>query len=238
MTAPRVIGSSLGIQTVGANTSDINGLGPPCVLLPANSLADGHLLLYLNGWDGDAGAITPPTGFGAITGITNGVHASATPTLGCFSKVASSEPVGTSYVSSWVNGEHHVAGMLAIDGHNGINIAARAEGTNAAPIAPTVTTTVDNCLIVQGVVYDSEREPHLQNDGVYTLKDYFSCKGPSAGASLFGGTRIQAAAGATGTFTFAIAATDEWIAFTIAIAPGPWLGNPIGLPGNMRGGMQ
>lgn len=221
MTA-RIVGIG-GSNSAGSVTS--YGIAPPTPLYRPYTVVDGQLLVGLNGWDGNSGTITPPTGFAAVSGITNGPEAGNAVSLGCFTKTASSESPASAYGYSWVNSEFMTGIMLAVDGHNGVNIAAAADGNSTAPQAPSVTTTVDDCLIIQGFVIDMTTaaiQPITQNDGTYTLGSVFNLVGPIDGGrcAIYGGTRRQGAAGSTGTFTFAVTGGAlRWRAFTIAIAP-------------------
>ena len=230
MTA-RIVGTSLW-STLGDQTADTADaeIPPPVILYPPYTLRDGLLLLGLNAWDGNAGTITPPSGFSAITGITNGPDGASAVTLGCFSKTASSE--GLNYSYSWVNTQWHMAALLAIDGWDSIDIAAAAEGSSTAPQSPSVTTTVNDCLIIRGFVADISTSllPVAQNDGSLTITSVFRNvpDGTGGKAALYGGAHRQAAAGASGTFTFSTA-SEQWRAFTIAIAPAGKAGGMSGI---------
>lgn len=240
MAGPLIVGFSSMGSAAGAAAMDPPVPAP--VPLYSTSIVNGQRMVLLGGLDGNAGTVTGPTGFAAISGITNGPEAGNAVTLACFTKVASGE-TDAGYAVSWVNTERLTAAMLLIDGQNGVNIAAASDGNSAAPLAPSVTTTVDGCLIIRGFVCDNGGSL-AQNDGTLTLTRIFHLlASPAAGmASLFGGVHTQVSAGATGTFTFSMV-SEQWRAFTIAIEPGAFVGvdpDSGGIFGsaNMNGGLQ
>ena len=105
-----------------------------------------------------------------------------------------------------------------------INISDIATGDDTAPIAPTVETDTAGCMVVQLFGCDNTRVPGTIPDPLRERVKNGS-GGAVQGVTLQGGDWEQSSAGFTGTATFSIDRTDEWVAVTLAIAPEEAAGN-------------
>ena len=105
-----------------------------------------------------------------------------------------------------------IARYSGVDTTTPVNVTASSSGVTDAPIAPSVTTTVADTLIIRSAgSYDT----YLGNPGDHTsrwlLNPLYARNG--------GATVSQASAGASGTADFHLSASRAWVATTIAIAP-------------------
>jgi len=178
-------------------------------------IVTGDLLIAFIGIDASFSALTPPGTFaepGALAATAQGT---------CQAMIATAtEAAAASLTWSWTTTQERGGALLVIrdhDGANWMNAAEDATGTTAAPIAPAVTTTANNCLVLRGFVADDDDTPYAQNDSALTITQRFSIAVASLGPGVFGGDHIQLFAGDSATFTFSQALSEEWGAFTVAI---------------------
>jgi len=185
-------------------------------------VANGDLLIAHAGID--TASITLPSGFTQVYQITAGNHVSA---FGY--KVvtdAGSEPA--SYQFSFSVPERGAGGIVRISGadtSSPINISGTATAIDTDPIvAPSVTTTVDNTLLLLALGSDIGGATITPPSG-FTL--VYEADNPNASESdSFVWEGSQASAGVTGTKTFGtLGFTPTWGIGTIAIAPASTGGN-------------
>jgi hypothetical protein len=112
--------------------------------------------------------------------------------------------------------------LLRISGHDGadpINASAQTSPSASTdqPPAPSVTTTVDDCLILYVAGMDKDCTPFTPPSGCAEVWDFVS----SGEVCSSGATKTQASAGATGegVFTATISPNENWATVTVAIAP-------------------
>jgi len=113
--------------------------------------------------------------------------------------------------------------LIHIDGNDTvspINISGLDSGTSSTPTCPTITTTVDNTLILR--IFGADHDD-INVDGdptgypsLYTGITLDSAYGECSGGAAY---KAQAVTGATETAAFALTASEEWMAVTVAITP-------------------
>ena len=174
----------------------------------------GDLLILILAKDG-IGSIYTPSGWTQMVHESTGGAAR----LGVFYKVAgSSEP--SYYTISWSGYEEAVGAILRYSGahtSDPIDIFGLNTGTSSSPTAPTLTTTHDDTRILR--IYGADHDdlsgtPYPPgHDGRFNMESSSGDGTVSAGAA----DTTQASAGPTGTAAFTLAASEEWVAATVAI---------------------
>lgn len=178
---------------------------------------DGDLYIAQITIDIDTTISTIPSGWTEIEdGIQNGPGPDVR--FATYWKIGSSEPVTYTWSSSlstrWIGAIHRISGF---DLNNPIHASEVSTGMSANPTVPSVTTTIDNCLILRMFGADDDR----------TVSTYWpSGTTPIFQEDLGSGSIISAAAyhnqtlaGSTGTAQFTMETIDRWVAITIAIQP-------------------
>lgn len=199
--------------STGDTTSVVGDLPPDA--------ADDEMLLAVLHLDGNPNVDTVPTNWTeitdayAVTGsvVSHRVYWKNVPD-------ASAEPA--TYTWELDAGQQHVVSIHRISGHdsaNPINAADKDQtGANSTTsTSPSVTTTVDNCLIFYIASWDGQRNPFTPPSGTTELYE-----ANSTGAGRNSGTaawKNLASAGASGTGVFTSTTSDNQVASTIAIAP-------------------
>ncbi len=206
--------STISFETVATLT--VGGANNITISKPTGT-AQNDLLIAVVSTDGSP-TISPPGGW---TEIDQGQCASSQCTLGVWRLAAgASEP--SSYNFTWSGGQDAAGAILRYSNthveSNVVDIFGSATGTDTAPTAPSVTTTVANTLVLRVMSND-----HLDLDpaavpggttGRFALE--------TSGAGSVGGAGAdaqQASIGATGTAAFTLDATEEWRAVTVAFKP-------------------
>lgn len=215
-------GSVLGapfFQGIGTTTQTANSSS---VVLTPDSTADEGDFLIVNIASSSLGAET-------FTGIPSGWtllrNSAGPPALSTYYKFAGA---GEASSYTWTGGANaaHLATIIrltAVDTSDPINVENAATGTSADPVSPSITTTAANCFML---TVCSQTNTLTQT---YTPPSGYAERADHAGTNLGvtqvtseTATRVQAAAGASGTATHnsnQVAGT-EWVAHHIAIAPG------------------
>ena len=184
---------------------------------------EGDLLIATLSKDGDGpGAINTPDGWTLIDeGAANNLR------IGVFYLVAGpSEP--NSYTISWGPGasKEAVGAILRYSGADTtgpINISASSSGSGMSASAPSVTTTVDNTVVLRlvgalGNTLDATSHP-AEHIGRFAI----TSSGNKIGGAAADPNASQTFAGATGTATFTLLSAGEWRAVTVAVAPAKML---------------
>jgi hypothetical protein len=196
------------------STTFVDSLKPP-------GTTEGDLLIATVATDGStAGSMSPPAGWTAV----DLADQSAAVTYGVWWKLAgASEPA--SYTFSWSGSEHAYGTVMRFTGHDPadpIDMSAAAGGSAGAPMSPAVTTTVTDTMILRLGGFDDDDittdAPGLAGHTAITMDK--SGNGPAT-TSSGAGYVMQPAIGDSGTSTFALTATEEYRAVTVAIAPAP-----------------
>jgi hypothetical protein len=196
-----------------ASDTDSNFSGANAIDVPPGT-QDGDLLLLVVSQD-NAPASNPfstPSGWSVFQSYIQDT------TIGMivFSRTASSEP--SSYDLSVSNLNLSNAVMLRISGTDGTPIDVKTTNSNSSAnpaVASSVTTTVDNTLVLRIATWDQSKTLTLAPSGV-TEQQYVDV----SGHDLWVGYEEQNSAGSTGTADWNLSSTTAWVTFTIALAPG------------------
>jgi hypothetical protein len=184
---------------------------------------DGDLYLAQIAQEGGASINSIPSGWTEITDSDRlGSVRFAT-----YWKIGSSEPAtytwGADSSRKWLGAVHRISG---INTGSPINASGDKGGNNSRPTAPTVTTTVDNCLVLRmyGAEGDEQKASYWPGGTTAIFQD-----------GEGGGTVVSAAAyeyavsaSSTGTGVFSMNGNKKWVAVTVAIAPGAGVGGVSG----------
>ena len=144
-------------------------------------------------------------------------------TLSLWYKVASaSEPAD--YQFSWSDDQAAIGAIYRYDGvdpASPIDASASGAGKSPTPIAPTVTTTVANAMVVRAMGSSKPVLPAPASDvhpagttGRHALETGLGDQETAAGADA-----TQVSAGASGAALFNLAEEQEWAAATVALTP-------------------
>ena len=137
--------------------------------------------------------------------------------LATYWRMGSSEPATYTWRSDsskkWIGAIHRISG---INTSNPINASGDNTGDSASPTAPSLTTTVDGCLILRmyGAEGDERKSTYWPSGTSGVFQDESSGNVVSGAAYEY-----QSSAGQTGTGAFSMTGSKKWVAATVAIAP-------------------
>jgi hypothetical protein len=181
----------------------------------------GDLLIAAVAGDGSiASTLTPPAGWN-LAHVSN---QDGQITFGVWWKLAGASESST-YSFTWSGARHAYGWIMRFTGHDPatpINAVTNTSGSGSAPQSPSVTSTVDDTLILRLGGFDDDDitagAPGLTGHTAINMAD--TGNGPST-VSGGAGYVLQPTAGASGTSSFALTASEEYVTVTIAIAPAP-----------------
>jgi uncharacterized repeat protein (TIGR01451 family) len=101
---------------------------------------------------------------------------------------------------------------------NAWNVAEN-DSANASPTAPSVTTTVDDTRIVRLFGSHDNESPFTHPGGHTELVDLETGGFSDTDTSLGVAETTQPTAGATGPASWSLGSSEEWVAYTVALAP-------------------
>lgn len=132
---------------------------------------------------------------------------------------AGSEPA--SYDFSWNGSSARCSISVArFSGSDGVDVSAVDSGDSSTATCPTVTTTVDDALVLRIIgAFDADIDPFTG------LTGYWDHGGQAINAGAGG---VQSSAGASGTLDVTLSATRDYAAFTVALEPTAAAGTPSG----------
>lgn len=217
------------------------------VTKPSGTVSGDYLLAFI--WVESSPTVTPPSGWNLELSQNETTHGSGTGYV--YSKTAGgSEPAD--YTWSWTGDSKSNGIVIRISGQDAVtplNTITRddAKPASTTQTSPTVTTTVDDCLIIRTLQQTRISCSPATPPGSHTERWDFT--GPTDFDDTFGAgaTIVQASAGATGTADWTISDSRPCVHFVVAIAPGagpavpppplrPWrAGHPPALPLLMGG---
>ena len=184
---------------LGSNGSSLVIAKPP-------GTAAGDLLVAAVATDGNnSGSLAPPAGWNVIhVDDQNGKV-----TFGVWWKLAGASEPG-SYTFTWSSSERAYGWIMRFTGHDPgspIPVDSNAADKSAAPSSPSVTTTVDNALILRLGGFDDDDitagDPGLSGHTAINMGKSDSGNFSASGGS---GYILQASAGASGTSEFSLTA--------------------------------
>lgn len=183
--------------------------------------ASGDLLIAAVVTDSDrASSLSPPAGW---TEVVVASESDGRTTLGVWWKIAGSEP--SNHTFTWSGSEEAYGWIMRFTGHepsNPIHATATDEGENDSPTAPSVTTSVDDCLILRIGGYDDDDifdgDPGMSGHTTITANKSGTGTSSCSGAAAY---EMLDTAGSSGTANFSLDRSEEWRTLTIAIEPDP-----------------
>ncbi|MBT8102972.1 MAG: DNRLRE domain-containing protein [Gammaproteobacteria bacterium] len=165
-------------------------------------------------------AMTAPPGWTLI----NHGRASKQVTMDVLWKIADASEPG-SYDFSWVKSQQAYGWIMRFTGHDPtapIHDSQSNGGTSSNPVSPAVTTTIANTMIVRIGGFDDDDitpgDPGLSGHTAVTMGASDTGIGTASGGA---GYVLQSGTGESDTSNFALTASEEYRAVTIAIAPAP-----------------
>lgn len=167
---------------------------------------------------------TPPAGWTQFATFT---HSANNIMVTGYRRIASSEPASYSWTATGGGNTCVAISMTRIVGTDPttpINVSATGSGNAVSPIAPSVTTTVANCLVLiataQRNTLDSAYTPPSGWTETYDFQ--FGTVALNF-QDIAGDYKVFAATGATAaqTMTCTTLAASNYVTLTAAIAPGP-----------------
>ncbi len=191
---------------------------------PGGTVA-GDLLIAAVATDGNhVSSLAAPAGWNVVS-VTRS-QSNNSPTLGVWWKVAGASETAN-YTFSWSGDEEAYGFVMRFTGHdpvNPINVSSvrSANSASSSPPSPAVITTVAEAMILRIGGFDDDDitvgDPGLTGHTAITMGKSSPGNGTcSAGA----GYAAQAVAGDSGTSTFSLTASEEYVTVTIGIAPVP-----------------
>lgn len=178
---------------------------------------DGNLMIAFICCNGVGASITPPAGWTLEEEVTT------TPFLECYSRVASSEPASYDWAIggttlNFAGGIHLIKGF---DTGDPTDIDGQGTGSAVDPVAPSVTTTGINRLVIGCVVHAPATTETFTPPAGWTER-WDQAGGTVTPVCQSSATRQFASAGATGAQTYngTTLAAAQYSAITVAISPG------------------
>ncbi len=190
---------------------------------PAGTVA-GDLLIAAVATDGNTlNSLSPPPGWNLVV-VEQRWDAV---TLGVWWRLATtSEP--PSHKFTWSSPEEAYGWIMRFSGHdpaspiNAWAVLTTGSGQTNNPPSPSVTTTVNNALILRLGGFDDDDinvgDPGLPGHTAITMNESDNGNGSASGGA---GYLVQPNAGPSGQSTFTLTDQEQTVAVTIAIAPKP-----------------
>jgi peptidoglycan/xylan/chitin deacetylase (PgdA/CDA1 family) len=193
------------------------------VIEKPSSTVEGDLLLAgitFNG--GSAKTITPPPGWTLVlrtddrdTGF--GDNADDIGLASYYKFAGASEPVNYSWgISVSDRAAGGIIRYTGVDASNPINALSGSAGIDSSADAPSVTTTADNSMVVMLISVDND---YALGTPSGTTKRYNVQNSSNSGPSASAYDSVKTLAGSTGTKTFSISHSENWVAQTIVLKP-------------------
>ena len=205
-------------------TKEISG-GKKITISMPSICPDGDLYLAQIVLEGGAIFKIIPTGWTQINDIENAgnIH------FASFWKIGNSEPATYTWeVASSKRSIGIIHRISGVDTANPINASGNDKGDSFKPIAPSITTSVDKCLILR--MYGAEGNAQLSTYWPPATTPIF--QDDSAGKVVSGAAYENLfSAGSTGTGEFSMAGKKKWIAMTVAVTPASGGGNADSVSG-------
>lgn len=195
--APTVVGTSS--QDFGSSTTGT-------FTLPSGAVS-GDLVIVLVGSDGSTPTL--PTFWSDLNSTTSGTEFQRI----FYRTVPSSGWTGTVSLSGMSTSSTAVA--ILIRNYSGNPAITTSTGSSGMPDAPSVTTTVDNALVIAfGALDDDNIVPTVPSG--YSNLTYQSAS--TTGQTTMLATKVVATAGAEDPAAFGGSGTDDWVAHTVIVS--------------------
>lgn len=195
-----------------ASATASNSSSSTVVINKPTGTVDGDVMICIINANTSSTTITPPAGWTLIRSLTTPF---ITANASTYYKVASSE--GSSYTFTLSSSQRNsgiISSFSGADNSSPINVEDGQTNANATSTAPSITTTVDNCMLIYVSGYD---------DGAsYTYTPptgYTEAIETGAAAACELAYLIKATAGSTGSVDGTISGAVSNAAFHIALAP-------------------
>ncbi len=178
---------------------------------------EGDLLIAAVATDGNE-SFSTPSGWTQISQANQGGAS-----LAVYWKLASASE-SSSHTFSWGSNEEAYAWIMRFTGHHATTpidtYATYGSGSSSSPDCPSVTTTVDNAMILRIGGFDDD-DVDIDSSGLsghttITMDQSDSGSGTCSGGA---GYVIQGTAGASGVAEFDLTNSEQYRTVTIAIAP-------------------
>jgi hypothetical protein len=184
---------------------------------------NGKLLIAAVAVDGAAGpTLTAPAGWNLLSAVNGGGQVG----MAVWWKFAGATEPAT-YTFSWTGTERAYGWIMRFAGANPlgpINVFNTATGTSSLPQCPSVTTTEGYTMILRLGGFDDD-DITLNNAGMSGHTTITVDESDASDFSASGGAAYKSLAppSSSGTSTFDLTGTEEFVTFTVAIAPQPAL---------------
>ncbi len=192
------------------------------VITAPTGLVPGNVMLASVAVDGNvASTLAAPSGWTLLNRLTDSANQVTT---AVWWKVAGASEPG-SYTFTWTTSKNAygwIARFSGVETSGPINVWGSTSGPSASisPLSPSVTTTVANTMIVRIGGFDAANTttdvPGVSGHTTITMD-----RSDTTGSAASGGAAyvLRAATGATGTANFGLTASQEYVTFTLALAP-------------------
>ena len=217
ITMDATAGTSVESTTVSMETGNLANF---LVSMPPTR-PDGDLYVAQIANDKGAAIIAIPSGW---TEITTGENSSMV-RLATYWKIGSSEPSTYTWQSGspckWIGAIHRIGG---INTSSPINASGDGVGTSDSPTSPSVSTSVDGCLLLRmyAAAKDQQATTYWPSGTSAIFQDASAGKVVAAAA-----VESQTTSGVTGSAAFSMTKSKNWVAATIALAPASAGGEPV-----------
>ena len=198
--------------------TDVTSLVVP---IPAGSTTDKLLIAAVAVDGGAAPTMTAAAGWTPLVTVSNGANCG----LALWWRIGDGTELG-SYSFTWTGAEQAYGWIMRfaeINPAGPINVTNTAVGTGGTAQCPTLTTTVDNTMILRLGGFDDD-DITVDSAGMTAHTTITMDKSAvSTTSSTSGGAAYAAlaAAGSSGTANFTLTASEEYATVTVAIAPLP-----------------
>lgn len=211
-TAPSSSAPAVQSQTSGSVSSGSLTLNKP------SGTANGDLLIMTASADLSSAenlTYTVPLGWTQLLANTRSDASSAGNNLQVWYKIANNEPA--SYIITPDHSNLTGGSIMRIDGHdpnNPIDVSNFTASATGEASAPSVTTTVDNALVLRLATWDQSKSLNAAPSG-HTQAYHVDV----SGHDNWGGYKTQATAGSTGTAQWDLSSGAPYVGLTAAIKP-------------------
>ena len=202
--------------TNSANATSITGDKP------TGTVAGNLLIASLHTMGSNPTHLTP-TGWNVVPNCGGIRDDTNTPRVSQFWRIAGeSEPDTYTFEFSTTVSNRQSLGIARFSGTHQtspIHISDSSTGTGATPVSPSVTTTIDGCMIWRSCTIRPAAQTITGMPSGYDSRWNFAVGGSASGHRNGMATTTQTSAGATSTASFTTSTAENWTSATIAIAP-------------------